>query len=56
MILKITELNNKDYRIYLKKLKNNKVFDNLLTDTLPRKVKRVLLKISPKIYYKLIKR
>lgn len=56
MILKITELNNKDYRIYLKKLKNNKVFDNLLTDTLSRKVKRVLLKISPKIYYKLIKR
>lgn len=56
MILKITELNNKDYKIYLRKLKKDKVFDNILTDTFPRRVKRKLLKISPKAYYKLIKR
>ncbi len=56
LILKITELNYKDYKFYLNKLKKEKVFDNLLTDTTGRKVKKVLLRLSPKKYYKLIKR
>lgn len=56
LILKITELNYKDYKFYLNKLKKEKVFDNLLTDTTSRKVKKVLLRLSPKNYYKLIKR
>lgn len=56
LILKITELNNKDYRQYLKKLREDKVFDNILTDTTPRKIKKAFLKLSPKVYYKLIKR
>ena len=56
LILKITELNHKDYKVYLNKLKKEKVFDNLLTDTTGRKVKKVLLRLSPKNYYKLIKR
>ena len=56
LILKITELNYKDYKFYLNKLKKEKVFDNLLTDTTGRKVKKVLLRLSPKNYYKLIKR
>lgn len=55
LILKICSLNNKDYKEYKKKLKENKVYDNILADTLPRKVKRSLLKISPKLYYKIIK-
>lgn len=55
LIIKITELNDEDYKIYLKKLKNDKVFDNLLTDTLTRKIKKELLKISPKLYYRFIK-
>lgn len=56
LILKITELNDEDYKIYLKKLKNDKVFDNILTDTFQRKIKKILLKCSPKKYYKFIKR
>lgn len=56
LILKITELNDKDYKVYLNKLKKEKVFDNLLTDTMPRKIKKVLLKISPKCYYKLLRK
>ena len=52
LILKITELQGNDYKEYKRKLKEEKVFDNVLTDTLPRKIKRVLLEISPKIYYR----
>lgn len=52
LILKITELNNNDYKKYKNKLIEDKVFDNLLDDTLPRKIKKILIKISPKIYYK----
>ena len=55
LIEKITELNYKDYREYLKLLKKDNVFNNLLVDTKARKIKRRLLKISPKIYYKLMK-
>ena len=52
LILKITELNNNDYKKYKNKLIEDKIFDNLLDDTLPRKIKKILIKISPKIYYK----
>ncbi len=52
LILKITELQKEDYQKYKKKLKEEKVFDNILTDTLPRKIKKVILQISPKIYYR----
>lgn len=53
LILKITELNKKDYKLYKKKLKEDKVFNNVLSDTLTRKIKKIFLKLSPKIYYKL---
>ena len=56
LIIKITELNDKDYKIYVKKLKRDKVFNNLLTDTFQRKIKRILLSFSPKKYYKFMKR
>ena len=55
LIQKICELNNKDYKIYRKKLINDNVYDDLLTDTISRKIKKVLVKISPKIYYKIKK-
>ena len=55
LILKICELDKKDYKEYKNKLKKEKVFDNLLTDTLKRKIKKVLFKISPKITIKIIK-
>lgn len=53
LILKITELNSKDYKKYKIKLRKEKVYDNVLSDTPVRKIKKVLLKISPKLYYKL---
>ncbi len=55
ILLKICELKNKDYKKYLKKLKKEKIFTNLLTDTLARKVKKILISISPKIYFKLFR-
>lgn len=52
LILKITELKGKDYKETLDKLKKDKVFDNLLNDTFLRKIKNMLVKISPKLYYR----
>ena len=52
IILKITELKGTDYKVALNKLKKDKVFDNLLSDNLGRKIKKVLLKVSPKLYYR----
>lgn len=53
LILKITELNKKDYKKYKKILKDEKVFDKLLDDTFTRRLKKRIIKISPKLYYKL---
>ncbi len=52
MILKICSLKGKDYKNYKKRLKEARVFDNILTNSIPRKIKKVLLQLSPKIYYK----
>ena len=55
LIIKICELKGKDYRKYRKLLKKNRVYDNLLTDTFPRKIKKLLFIISPKLTVKLLK-
>ena len=52
LILKITELKGKDYKDALIRLKKDKVFDNLLSDSLGRKIKKILVKISPRLYYR----
>ena len=52
LILKITELKSKDYKDALTRLKKDKVFDNLLNDTFFRKIKKTLVRISPKLYYR----
>lgn len=54
-IMKICELKGKDYKEYKKRLKEEKVYDNLLTDTTARKVKKIMYKISPKLTIKFIK-
>ena len=46
MILKICSLKGKDYKNYKKELKKEKVFDNILTDTTARKIKKVLLQMK----------
>ena len=53
ILIKITELKRSDYKKYLKELKERKIFDNLLNDTKGRKIKNFLLKMSPKVYYKI---
>ena len=54
VILKICELKNPEYKEYKRKLKEDRVFDNLLVDTFPRKLKQIGYKISPKMMSKLI--
>jgi len=54
VILKVCELKGKDYHKYKSRLKEDKVYDNLLADTLLRKLKKFLLKISPKLAKKII--
>ena len=53
ILIKITELKRKDYKKYLKELKERKIFENLLNDTKGRKLKNFLLKMSPKVYYRI---
>lgn len=52
LIYKITELTGNDYKMYFNRLKEDKVFENLLVDTLSRKIKKFILKINPKLYYR----
>lgn len=55
MLMKMCELNKKDYKEYKQKLKKDKVVNNLLDDTASRKIKKCLLKISPRYFYKIFK-
>ena len=54
LILKVCELKNDEYKKSKKKLKEKKVYDNLLTDTIIRKIKKYILKISPKLAKKFL--
>ncbi len=51
LILKITELKGKDYKEMLRKIKKDKVFSYILTNSLGRKIKKIILKFSPKLYH-----
>lgn len=55
LIIKICELKGNDYKEYKKVLKELNVYNNVLSDTLVRKIKKVFFKISPKLSIKLIK-
>ena len=56
LILKVCELKKEDYKKSKKKLKEKKVYDNLLTDTIIQKIKKIIIKISPKLAQAIIKR
>lgn len=56
VIIKSTTLKGKDYKKYVKELKKIGTFEMLLEDTITRKIKKKLIKISPKIYYKIVRR
>ena len=53
VIKKSTFLKGKEYKKYIIELKQNKVFENLLTNSITRKIKKRIISISPKLYYKL---
>ena len=55
ILLKICDLNKKEYKEYLNKLRKERVFDNLLTNNFVRKIKRIIIGISPKLYYKIFR-
>lgn len=56
VILKSTTLSGSDYKKYVSELKSLGVFDMLLDDTFGRRIKKLLIKISPKIYYRIVRR
>lgn len=56
LILKITELNKEDYKKYKKILKQERVYDNLLTDTFARKIKKIIAMKSPKLMKNIIRK
>ena len=56
VILKSTTLKGSDYKKYVNELRKLGTFDMLLNDNLGRKVKKFLIKLSPKLYYKLVRR
>lgn len=49
VLIKICELKGKDYKRYKKLAKSDRIVDNLLSDTLVRKVKKMMFRISPKL-------
>lgn len=51
ILLKLFELNKEDYKEYLKRAKKDKIVNNLLADTLARKIKKIIVRISPRLYY-----
>lgn len=53
VILKLNDLKGKEYKKYLFELKKEKVFNNILSDTLSRKIKKLILIINPKLYFKM---
>lgn len=55
LLIKICELNKKDYKQYKNKIKKDNVIDNLLDDSISRKIKKILFKISPKLAIKFIR-
>lgn len=55
VILKASFLKANDFKNYVKKLKDNKVFDDVKTNGFKRKVKKFLMMVDIKTYLKVIK-
>lgn len=53
LIIKICELKKDDYKKYKKRLKKDNVFDYILSDNIKRKLKKLMIKISPKMFTKI---
>ena len=53
LILKINDLNEKDKKIYIKKLKKRKIYKNIKPRNLKQLIKRIVLKFNIKLYLKM---
>lgn len=51
VINKAKDLNNEDYKVYVSEMKQLRVSDQLLSDSLVRKLKKLLIKVSLKAYF-----
>ena len=56
VILKSINLKGKDYKKYVSELRKMGAFDMILSDSIGRKIKKFFIKLSPKMYYKIVKR
>lgn len=56
VINKGQELNNNDRKEYYLYLKKRKIYDLLIANSIPRKLKKLLLKLNIKLYFKICKR
>lgn len=56
LIIKIAELNNPLYKKYKTILKKERVYNDVLDDTVVRKLKRVVMKLSPKLFKRISRR
>lgn len=54
-IVKARELKTKERKEYIKELKKIKVFDDIITNTFSRKLKKLLMRISINLYLKVAK-
>ncbi|MBO5138425.1 MAG: glycosyltransferase [Bacilli bacterium] len=53
LLLKITELKGADYKKYIKLVEEIGVYNNILADTFGRKIKKFMLRVSPKLFFRL---
>ena len=56
MIIKANEIEKKDKKDYIKNLKKSKITNYILSDTIGRKVKKLIMKISISLYLKICKK
>lgn len=56
LIIKITELNNPLYKEYKTMLKKAQVYNDILDDTVSRKLKKITMRLSPKLFKKISRR
>ena len=54
-VVKARELNKKERKEYIKILKENNVFDDILVNSLSRKIKKVIMRVSLELYLKVAK-
>lgn len=55
VIMKLKTIPLKERKKYLREIKKRNIFDNLKSDTIIRKIKKIVLKLCPNLYLKVVK-